>query len=82
MVENDIAILAADNIAVEVFPSSAPECQVPLHVALLRGHGVYFCELLALDALAAHGRSDFLFVLAPLPLVGAVGSPVNPVAVL
>jgi kynurenine formamidase len=80
--EHDIAVIGADNIAVEAFPSSDPDCQVPLHVELLRGRGVYFCELLDLDALAATGRSEFLFVLSPLPLVGAVGSPVNPVAVL
>jgi kynurenine formamidase len=80
--DRDIAVVAADNIAVEAFPSSDPDCQMPLHVALLRGRGVYFCELLDLDALAATGRSTFLFVLSPLPLVGAVGSPVNPVAVL
>lgn len=80
--DQGFAVIAADNIAVEVFPSSAPDCQVPLHVALLRGHGVYFCELLRLDALAARDRPDFLFVLSPLPLVGAVGSPANPVAVL
>jgi hypothetical protein len=35
-----------------------------------------------MDALAASGRGTFLFVLAALPLVGAVGSPVAPVAVL
>jgi kynurenine formamidase len=80
--ERDIAIVGADNIGVEVFPSSTPDCQVPLHIALLRGCGVYFCELLQLDELAARGRHEFLFMLAPLPLVGAVGSPVNPVAVL
>jgi kynurenine formamidase len=80
--DRDIAVVGADNIAVEVYPSSDPACQVPLHVALLRDRGVYFCELLQLDRLAASGRVDFLFILSPLPLVGAVGSPVNPVAVL
>jgi len=78
----DFAIVGADNVAVEGFPSSDPDCQVPLHVALLRDRGVYFSELLRLDELAATGRSSFMFVLSPLPLVGAVGSPVNPVAVL
>jgi kynurenine formamidase len=53
-----------------------------LHVALLRGHGVHLAELMNLEELAACGRATFLFVLAPLPLVGAVGSPVAPVAVL
>lgn len=56
--------------------------QVPLHVALVRGRGVYFSELLDLDELAASGRASFLLVIAPLPLVGAVGSPVSPVAVI
>ena len=55
---------------------------MPLHVELLRGHGVYLAELLDLEALAAAGRATFLFMLAPLPLTGAVGSPVAPVAVL
>jgi kynurenine formamidase len=80
--ERDIAVVGADNLAVEVFPSSDPACQVPLHIALIRDRGVYLCELLDLGALAASGRVEFLLVIAPLPLVGAVGSPVNPVAVL
>jgi kynurenine formamidase len=78
----DLALLGADNIGVEAYPSSDPDCQVPLHIALMRGHGVFFCELMALAELAAAGRSTFLFVASPLPVVGAVGGPVCPVAVL
>jgi kynurenine formamidase len=52
-----------------------------LHVKLLRGQGVYFSELMDLGQLAAAKRATFLFVLAPLPLVGGVGGPVAPVAV-
>jgi hypothetical protein len=77
-----IAVVAADNPGVEAFPSGDPGCQVPLHVALLRGHGIYFCELLDLAELAAAGQPGFLFVVAPLPIAGAVGSPVAPVAVV
>jgi kynurenine formamidase len=80
--ERDFALVGADNIAVEVFPSSDPECQVPLHLALLRDRGVYLCELLDLSVLSARGRATLLLMIAPLPLHGAVGSPVNPVAVL
>ena len=61
---------------------NVPDCQVPLHVALVRGRGVYFSELLDLDELAATGRSTALLMIAPLPIVGAVGSPVSPVAVI
>ncbi|WP_344601798.1 cyclase family protein [Sporichthya brevicatena] len=80
--EQDLSVLGADNIGVEAYPSSDPECQVPLHLALLRGHGVFFCELMALAELAASGRSTFLFVANPLPVAGGVGGPVCPVAIL
>ncbi len=82
LAESDVVLVGSDNVGVEAFPSSDPKCQVPLHIALLRGHGVYLSELMELSRLAATGRSTFLFVMAPLPLVGAVGSPVAPVAVL
>jgi kynurenine formamidase len=86
LAERDVVLVGADNVGVEAFPSGDPDCQVPLHVDLLRGHGVYLAELMDLDALAAAlaaaGRAEFLFVLAPLPFAGAVGSPVAPVAVL
>jgi kynurenine formamidase len=77
-----VVLVGADNVGVEAYPSGDPGCQVPLHVSLVRGHGVYLAELMDLEPLAASGRSTFLFLLAPLPLVGAAGSPVAPVAVL
>ncbi len=77
-----VALLGSDNVGVESFPSSDPDCQVPLHIALMRGYGIYFAELMDLSGLAEAGRATFLFILAPLPLVGGVGSPVAPVAVL
>jgi kynurenine formamidase len=82
LADADVTVVGADNVGVEVFPSTVPDCQVPLHVALVRGRGVYFCELLDLDELAATGRSTALLMIAPLPIVGAVGSPVSPVAVI
>jgi kynurenine formamidase len=82
LAEVGVVLVGADNPGVEVFPSGDPGCQVPLHVALLRGEGIYLAELLDLGALAGRGRSTFLFTVAPLPLVGGVGSPIVPVAVL
>jgi hypothetical protein len=35
-----------------------------------------------LDPLVASGRHEFLFVASALPIVGATGSPLAPVAVL
>jgi len=82
LAERDIVLAGADNPGVEAFPSSDPDCQVPLHIELLRGHGIYLAELMNLRELAAAGRATFMLVVAPLPLVGGVGSPVVPVAVL
>ena len=76
------AVVGADTIGVEVSPSTDPECSSPLHIALIRDNGIYFIELLELDALAGAlsiaGRRDFLLVVNPLPLHQAVGSPLTP----
>jgi kynurenine formamidase len=86
LAERDIAVVAADNPGVEVFPSGRPEIQVPMHIELIRGRGTVFLELLDLDglaeALALTGRVEFLLVASALRLVGGVGSPVVPLAVL
>jgi kynurenine formamidase len=78
----DVVLVGADNPGVEALPSGDPDCQVPLHIALIRGRGIYFSELLDLEELASSGRSTFLLVLSPLPVVGGVGGPVVPVAVI
>lgn len=82
LIGSGFAIVAADNIAVEVMPSRSPDCQMPLHIAVTRDNGIYLAELLDFEALAAEGRSECLFVVAPLAIVGGVGSPITPIAVL
>jgi kynurenine formamidase len=82
LAQQRVALVGADNPGVEAFPSSDPDCQVPLHIDLIRGHGIYFGELMELRALCDAQQPTFLFVLSPLPIVGGVGSPVAPVAVL
>jgi kynurenine formamidase len=80
--EQGFVLVGADNIAVEVGPSPDPASAAPLHVELIRNRGVHLMELVDLELLVDAGRPEFLLVVAPLPLVGGVGSPVNPVAVL
>jgi kynurenine formamidase len=82
IVEQGFALIAADNIAVEVIPSRDPYCAMPLHIAVTRDNGVYLAELLDLEALAATSRSSFMLVVAPLAIKGGVGSPITPVAIL
>ncbi len=81
LVEHDVAIVGADNFAVEVLPF--PEGKVfPVHQLLIRDFGMPLLEGLMLDPLVASGRFEFLFIASPLPIVGATGSPLAPVAVL
>ena len=81
LVERDVAIVGADNFAIEVLPF--PEGKVfPVHQMLIRDYGMPLLEGLMLDPLVASGRHEFLFVASALPIVGATGSPLSPVAVL
>jgi kynurenine formamidase len=82
IISSGIALVAADNIAVEVMPSRDPSCAMPLHIAVTRDNGVYLAELLDLDALSGLGRSTFMLIVAPLAIKGGVGSPITPVAIL
>lgn len=81
LAQADIALLGADNYAVEVLPF-APGTVFPVHQRLIRDYGIPLLEGLMLKELAATGRHEFLFVTSPLPIEGATASPVAPVAVL
>jgi kynurenine formamidase len=85
--ESGVAAIAADNHAVEAFPSPSHQCDrpvLPLHELCLFRLGVHLGELWWLSDLAAHlraeGRSRCLLTAPPLHLPGATGSPLNPVA--
>ncbi|MFE2737279.1 cyclase family protein [Streptomyces sp. NPDC059349] len=81
LTERDIALVGADNYAIEVQPSS-PGTTFPAHITLLHQHGIPMLENLDLAELGAAAASTFLFVAAPLLLQGSTASPLNPVAVL
>jgi kynurenine formamidase len=78
--QHDIVAVAADNHAVEVF-SQFPPPDLPIHKAAIRDLGLYLVEYLNLEALAADKVYECLVVIAPLPLSGGIGSPVNPIAI-
>jgi hypothetical protein len=83
--EREVAAVATDTWGVEVLPNETPDCFQPLHMISLRNTGVLFGEIFHLDALAEACQEDgnyaFLFVAPPLPITGAVGSPINPLAI-
>ena len=52
-----------------------------MHIELLVKRGVTLMEHLALSQLAADGCHEFLFTVGALPVTGAAGSPINPIAI-
>ena len=80
-----IAAVGCDNWGVEVIPNETHDCFQPLHMIALRNTGLLFGEIFQLDdlaaACAADGNYAFLFAAPPLPITGAVGSPINPLAI-
>lgn len=85
--DSGIAIVVADNFAVEQFPpppATKRGAALPLHEHCLFKLGIHLGELWYVTELASwlreHGRSRFLLTAPPLRLTGAVGSPVTPVA--
>lgn len=80
LADQDVVAVGADNTAVESMPFEGGAF-MPVHVELLVRRGVYLLEHLVLEHLARDEVHEFLLVTAPLPITGASGSPVNPVAI-
>jgi kynurenine formamidase len=82
---HDVAAVATDTLAFEVFPGEDPEMFLPVHLldlvelGLLQGQN-FDLEDLAADC-ADDGRYEFLLEASPIPFTGGTGAPVNPVAI-
>jgi kynurenine formamidase len=81
----EIAAVATDTWGFEVRPNEFDDAFQPLHQVAIPHLGLLIGEMWALEELAedcaADGVYEFLLTAAPLPITGAVGSPVNPIAV-
>lgn len=83
--EHEIAAIAADNLMVEDTEIAVENALCPMHMLCLRDMGLMLGEFwdtskLAADC-AADGVYEFQLVAPPLRVIGAVGSPVNPIAI-
>jgi kynurenine formamidase len=77
---HDITAIGVDNSAVEVL--GRPDGMfLAGHVELLVKRGIHLIEHLMLKEMADDECYECLLVVAPLPVVGAAGSPVNPIAI-
>jgi kynurenine formamidase len=83
--EREVAAVATDTWSVEVIPNETDARDQPLHEIALGRTGLLFGETFHLDTLseacAADGEYAFLFTAPLLPALGAVGYPINPLAI-
>ena len=78
--DHEIAAVGADNAAIECIPFD-DDVFLAVHIELLVKRGITLMEHLQLGELAADGCREFLFSVGALPVTGAAGSPINPVAI-
>lgn len=85
--DHEVAAVAADNLMVEdPNPANGVEGTfLPMHMLCLRDMGLMLGEYWNLTGLAADCRQDgvyeFQLIAPPLKVIGAVGGPVNPIAI-
>jgi kynurenine formamidase len=81
----ELAAVATDTWGMEVQPNEIPGTYQPLHQVFIPNMGLTIGEIFNLDELAddcaKDGIYEFFFVAPPLPITGAVGSPINPLAI-
>jgi kynurenine formamidase len=82
LADRGVRAVGCDTTACEQIPPGAGHSVLPVHRLLLVERGIYIMEHLALEDLAELGQHEFLFVVAPLRIVGGTGSPIRPVAVV
>jgi len=81
----DIAAICADTWGCEVRPNESSEASQPWHWVVIPMIGITMGEIFYLKDLAEDCAKDhvyeFFFCGPPLPITGAVGSPINPIAI-
>jgi kynurenine formamidase len=83
--DHELAAVATDTWGMEVRPNEISDSFQPLHQVFLVNMGLTIGEIFRLDELAGDcaddGVYEFFFAAPPLPITGAVGSPINPLAI-
>jgi kynurenine formamidase len=82
LAEKGVRATGAETIAYEQIKPEVGHALLPVHRLLLVEQGIHIIEVMNLAELARAGIYEFLFVLAPLKIVGGTGSPVRPLAVV
>jgi kynurenine formamidase len=85
LASRDVAAVATDTWGLEVSPYEMDDTVAPLHQIILVHCGITIGEMFDLEALAADCAADGVYeamlVAPPLPVKGAINTPVNPQAI-
>lgn len=81
LLERKVRMTGAETIAYEWIPAGRGHALLPVHRMLLVEGGVHIIEAMNLDTLSRARVYEFLFVVAPVKVVGATGMPVRPFAI-
>jgi kynurenine formamidase len=83
--DREVAAIASDNMALETGVKEFPGVTLPFHMLTLRDMGMMLGEMWSLETLSQDCSDDhvyeFMLVAQPLLITGAVGSPLNPLAI-
>ncbi|MGH3144747.1 MAG: cyclase family protein [Rubrobacter sp.] len=82
LADRGVRATGAETIAYEQIKPGLGHALLPVHRLLLVEKGIHIIEVMNLLPLAEAGLHEFVFVLAPLNIVGGTGSPVRPLAVV
>lgn len=84
LAERNVFAVGIDNVVWDLPGNFDPAVRstLPGHVILLVRAGIYIIENVYLEALAADGVREFLFVCSPLKFQGGTGSPVRPISIV
>ncbi|OZD82070.1 cyclase [Rhodococcus sp. 05-339-2] len=81
LADRGVHAAGADTIAFERLAPGSGHGLLPAHRVLLVESGIYIIEALDLEELSQQELFEFTFLLVPLNIFGATGSPVRPLAV-
>jgi len=82
MASRDVALIGGDTSANDSQPGGEEDgFAVPCHTELQTRRGIWNIENIDTKSLVDAGVKEFAFIWAPLRIIGATGSPGNPIAI-
>ena len=81
LAEKEVIAVGADTWSLDVVPVMNEREPFPVHPILLKDNGIYILEAMNTGELAEDKVNEFLFILGPAKVRGAVQMIVNPIAI-